>query len=67
MELKIKSIDMPQIWEDGSTASVDLYMLQDKQLIGTMFVAFDFREGIDGLTVSEISNLAIAKAKKLLA
>lgn len=67
MELKLKSIDMPQIWEDGSTASVYLYMLQEKQLIGTMFVTFDFQEGVDGLTVSEMENRATAKAKKLLA
>lgn len=66
MELKIKSIDMPQVQEEGSDVLIDLYILNGKECIGRTFVSFPFSDTIMNMTLGEISGAAITKANDLL-
>lgn len=66
MELRIKSIYIPQDQTEGSNISVDLFMLNGDTLVGALFVTLDFDEGIMNKTLSEIAGIAIARGKTLL-
>lgn len=62
MELKIKSIDMPQVQEEGSDVLIDLYILNGQECVGRTFVSFPFSDDFMSMTLGEISSAAITKA-----
>lgn len=62
MELKIKSIEMPQAQEEGSDVLIDLYILNGQECIGRSFVSFPFSDNFMNMTMGQIASAAIAKA-----
>ncbi len=66
MELRIKSIYIPQNPDEGSNISVDLFMLKDNALVGALFVTLDLDEDVMNKTLAEIARLAVARGKTLL-